>query len=312
MARENEDFLYDKFVVGERYDRMSVMKIGKVTVPQQARDITGITRFNNSIVLFVTLDKSNKEKAHRYNDTFLLDGKQFFWESQNSNTPKSPAIQNIINGYPAILFVRIHDKIKGVTQPFIFAGKLKYLEQDKTNPVEVLFEVENYQNKPNALLGKIYAWSTDTKESLLSDLPKALMKVKNSAQGRMTDSKKKKAIELHAMKVAIEYYQQLGYDVKDTSSNCPYDLECFQNESFRRVEVKGTMSTGQFVNVTRNEVRDALSENCETDLFIVSGIEVSVMSAGKYITDGGKIRLIANWKPKAEDLEPTMYRYNAG
>lgn len=34
MAREDEDFLYDKFFVGEKYDRMSVMKIGEVTVPQ--------------------------------------------------------------------------------------------------------------------------------------------------------------------------------------------------------------------------------------------------------------------------------------
>lgn len=309
MAREDEEFRYDKFVVGKKYERISAMELGEVKMPNQPRDITGITRFKNSIVLFVTLDKSNKEKAHKYNDTFLLDGKRFFWESQNTNTPTTPAIKNIMDGFPSILFVRIKDKVKGATQPFIYAGRLKYIEHNSSRPVEVLFEVQDYQEKPNKGLGEIYAWSKNTELLYEDELPQALRKVKNSAQGRMTDAKKKKAIELHAMSTATAHYYSLGYEVIDTSSNCPYDLECYKDSSFRRVEVKGTTSTGNFVTVTKNEVQDALSDTCETDLFILTNINITVIKAGEYATSDGDIRCITNWKPDSKDLEPTTFRY---
>ena len=115
MAKQDETFEYSNFSVGSTYTKLESMKIGGVEIPKKARDITGITRFKNCVVLFVTLDKQNKEAAHKYHDVFLLDGKQFHWESQNSNTPSTPHMQNIFNGYPVVLFARVKDKIKSKT-----------------------------------------------------------------------------------------------------------------------------------------------------------------------------------------------------
>lgn len=113
------------------------------------------------------------------------------------------------------------------------------------------------------------------------------------------------------MQVAEAHYQAEGYEVIDTSSNCPYDFECLKGETFRRVEVKGTMSNGGSVYVTSGEGIDANADTCETDLFIVYNIVVGVIdSNGEYTTSKGTTTLITNWKPKPENLEPTMYKHS--
>lgn len=130
-----------------------------------------------------------------------------------------------------------------------------------------------------------------------------------TGQGRVVDAQKKKAVELHAMTMAQSYYESQGYRVKDTSSNKPYDLECRKGNERRRVEVKGTMSKGAHVLVTSNEVDDAKSNVCETDLFIAFNIQVS-QSEQEYVTQGNEFRLIANWKPKQTELVPKTFEYH--
>ncbi|PSW77100.1 DUF3427 domain-containing protein [Photobacterium angustum] len=313
MAKADENFNFSNLVVGDEYSRMSSMGAGEVTLPKQSRDISGITRFKNCVVLFVTLDKKAKEDAHKYQDLFLLNGKEFHWESQNLNTPETEHMKMIIDGEPVILFARIHEKVRGKTQPFIYIGQLQYKNHYwsgvKKVPVEVLYDVKEYQNSPNAQLSAIYLWekSGNDDDQLLPPLVK---KVRKSAKGRMVDAKKKKAIELHAMNVAKEHYESLGYEVIDTSANSPYDFECFLGEEFRRVEVKGTTTKGDIVNVTANEVTDALSDVCETDLFIVFDIEVILVAKEQYQTEGTEFVKVENWKPLPKNLEPTMYRYH--
>lgn len=112
VKRENETFEYFKFVIGDTYTKLDAFEHGGAVIPKQVRDITGITRFKNCVVLFATLNKEDKEDVHKYRDTFLLGGKVFQWESQNTNTPATPHMDMIINRAPVVLFVRVHQKIK--------------------------------------------------------------------------------------------------------------------------------------------------------------------------------------------------------
>lgn len=312
IPKENEYFAFENLKVSSRYTRFEALEAANVNIPSQPRELLGKNRYKNCVVMFVTLNKESKIEAHKYNDVFLLDGKQFHWESQSKNTTSTPAINQIIEGFPAVLFVRLDEKIKGKTQPFIYAGRLEYIEHRSQQPVQMLFNTLDYVTSPNPDLQAIYNWGSEL-DLNFNDIHLAaelVKKVKTSGQGYIIDSKKRKATELHAMKVAEEHYINLGYKVIDTSANCPYDLECHDADEIRRVEVKGTMSNGNSVYVTSGEVIDANSEECETDLFIVYKIKIGSLDlAGNYPTSEGTTHIIRNWKPKAEDLEPKTYKY---
>jgi hypothetical protein len=163
VKRENETFEYSKFVIGDTYTKLDGFKLGGVTLPKQVRDITGITRFINCVVLFVTLNKEDKEDVHKYRDTFLLGGKVFQWESQNVNTPATPHMMMIINQAPVVLFARVHQKVKNKTEPFVYVGQLScnkysYPKDSKSIPVEVIFDVIEHQPLAPNVLSEIYLW----------------------------------------------------------------------------------------------------------------------------------------------------------
>ncbi|CRL65045.1 MULTISPECIES: DUF3427 domain-containing protein [Proteus] len=312
MQRKDEVFDYINLVVGKAYSKNEALVTANVRPlnKKNNKEITGVTSFNNCIVLFVTLDKRSKENSHKYNDIFLDNGKKLHWESQNTNTITTPHMKRIFSGESVILFVRIHEKIKSSSQPFIYIGRLSYIEHYGNKPVQVLYNVLDYQEKPNKALSAIYAWEKIDTLDIDTELPLILKKEKSSFQGRVTDIKKKKTIELYAMNKAKEDYQQQGFEVLDTSSNSPYDLECHKNGIFRRVEVKGTTTEGNAVYVTSNEVVSAHSDECETDLYIVNNINIFLQEDGNYYAEGGLVNIIENWKPEEKCLEATVYRYH--
>ena len=310
MQRKDEVFDYKNLVVGNAYSKNEALVTANVRPLNNNKEITGITSFNNCIVLFVTLDKRGKESSHKYNDIFLDNGKKFHWESQNKNTIETPHMRKIFTGETVVLFVRTHEKIKSSSQPFIYIGRLSYIEHNGNKPVQVLYDVLDYQKKPNKALSAIYAWEKIDTLDIDNKLPEILKKEKLSYQGRVADVKKKKVIELYAMNKATEHYEQQGFEVFDTSSNSPYDLECHKNNTFRRVEVKGTTTEGSAVYVTSNEVASACSDECETDLYIVNNIDIFLQEDGNYYADGGFVDIIKNWKPEEKFLEATVYRYH--
>lgn len=314
QKRENQNFIYNNFIVGKQYYIEEIFQNGQVA-PNKNTQYPGVLRYKNCSVILVTLNKDGKDKPHQYNDKFLLDGKQMHWESQSQNTPTTSHMLKILNNEPTPLFVRIEPRESGNVAPFLYIGLLEYIEHTGSAPVQVLFNVLEYIKSPSPALEAIYLWDNSTEldltGSILPDEPKLIKKVRRTGQGRMVDTKKKKAIELHAMDIARTHYEGLGFDVVDTSSNCPYDLECFRDEElFRRVEVKGTMSKGDSVYVTSGEVIDANSNECETDLFIVYNIRVKMPEKDQYFTSGSDIKLTENWKPEEENLEPKTYKYN--
>ena len=73
----------------------------------------------------------------------------------------SPKIQEIVNGFSTPhLFVRLKQKVKNRTMPFVYCGRLEYLEHEAStrNPVHIVFENIDYQDSPNQNLAEIYSW----------------------------------------------------------------------------------------------------------------------------------------------------------
>lgn len=115
----------------------------------------------NSVVLFVDLIKDGKEERFHFNDYFQED--YFHWDSQPKQHLDTPLIQNIVSGnVPVELFVRTDQRIKNVVQPFIYCGRLTYLDYDKesSRPIHIIFNAIDYDEN-NKELADIYLWKPE-------------------------------------------------------------------------------------------------------------------------------------------------------
>ena len=307
---KSEAFDSSGLKVGSQYSRLQVAEIAKVAPPKNSRDWTGIVQFENCVLFFVTLEKGEGRTDYAYNDYF--DGDRFSWESQNRQTQASPVIKSIIDEeIEPLLFVRITDKLKGLTQPFTYCGRLKYTAHAGENPVGFWFLSVDYKHDANGSLAAVYQWKPANLrlsrpiDIVAESVPGAR---RGRGQGRQIDPVRRKKVEQHAMGIATAHYKSLGYSVEDTSAFKPYDLLCTSKTDLRRVEVKGTISDGATVEVTAGEVNAARRDGIATDLFIVSLIEVA--ASGENVTcTGGVTRILANWNPGDLDLEPTSFRF---
>lgn len=128
-----------------------------------------------------------------------------------------------------------------------------------------------------------------------------------SKQGRRPmDPKVKAAIEAHAMNAATEYFETLG-TVTDVSGSSSYDLVVLIDGTEWHVEVKGTSTLGEAVNVTPNEVAHA-HDHPNVAMFIVSEIVVTLTPDGP-ITSGGTVHLFHPWDIEDGTLVPTHYEW---
>jgi hypothetical protein len=272
------------------------------------REWTGIVEFENCILLFPTLDKSDLPPEHSYVDVF--DGSQFKWESQNRNTQQSPVMVRIMSGGTTVLlFCRIHPKAKGKPVPFIYAGRLLARKARGQNPVKVLFDSLDFQEKPNEVLARLYSWRPSGGRKLDPvEMPEDAT-VPQTGQGRQMDGRKRLAIEKWAMEKVRLHYESLGYELKDTSRIRPLDYEGWKNGECRRIEVKGLTGGLVPVVVTAGEVKAALDEPGSTDLAIIYEIGLIETVPGVFEGEGGVLHLIENWRPENERLTPVQYQY---
>jgi superfamily II DNA or RNA helicase/HKD family nuclease len=101
---------------------------------------SGVVEREKLILLFVTLDKSGKPDEHRYDDGYT-GPTQFRWQSQNRTKRDSEAGRRIsehaARGISVHLFVRAMAKVRGVTQPFVYAGPLNFVRWEGDNPITV-------------------------------------------------------------------------------------------------------------------------------------------------------------------------------
>lgn len=119
----------------------------------------------SSCLFFVDLDKSGKETRFKFNDYF--EGEYFHWDSQTTQHIDTPKIVDIMSGnLTPHLFVRVRQKVKSVTQPFIYCGRLEYVEYDRktSKPVHILYKNIDYDDyTTNDSLIEIYLWNPTSK-----------------------------------------------------------------------------------------------------------------------------------------------------
>jgi hypothetical protein len=117
----------------------------------------------NSYLFFVDLVKEDKEDRFHFNDYF--DGDIFHWDSQTTQHINSPRIQKIVNKeIPILLFTRVHPKIKSQTKPFVYCGRLEYIEHDEntTRPIHIIYHSLDYdETTQNQNLIDIYNWKPE-------------------------------------------------------------------------------------------------------------------------------------------------------
>lgn len=135
-------------------------------------------------------------------------------------------------------------------------------------------------------------------------IEKALARSKG--QGFPRNHKERRALELRAMHVATRHFEKDGYTVEDMSARRPYDLLCSKGAKELHVEVKGTMTDGDTIVLTRNEVRHAGDPDHLCVLFILH----SILEDGKAL--GGKSVVIDPWSLCQERLIPISYTYRVG
>ncbi|MBU2669522.1 DUF3883 domain-containing protein [Actinoplanes bogorensis] len=126
-------------------------------------------------------------------------------------------------------------------------------------------------------------------------------------QGFLLDQKKKVAIELYAMKRALEHYAARG-DVLNTSRHASWDYEVDIGNERWHVEVKGTTGDPIDVILTPNEVMHARSYP-RVALFVVSNIDVRTGADDEFVTSGGKITHLHPWTIEDTALRPIGYKY---
>lgn len=127
-------------------------------------------------------------------------------------------------------------------------------------------------------------------------------------QGLSLTASEKKVVELHAVKVAIEYLTNLGYtEIEDVGDTESFDLRARSSEKQLNIEVKGSTGAAKSVILTKNEVNFHKVAFPLNGLFILSNIELSI---GESISaQGGEIRFISPWLIEESNLKAISYEY---
>jgi len=132
------------------------------------------------------------------------------------------------------------------------------------------------------------------------------IKLSRGGQGFLMSPRVRRAIELHAVGLAKQHYEQKGYSVKVKGK--PYDLLCTsEGRGTIYVEVKGTQGSGLEVLLTPNEVMHARAHKDQVALFVVSGITVSSDESGIPSAQGGEKAIYEPWDIDCGDLQPLGY-----
>jgi len=129
-------------------------------------------------------------------------------------------------------------------------------------------------------------------------------------QGRnRLSAKENRAIELHAVQLAIQHFKESGWDsVEDVGDKKSYDIHCTKGDEILYVEVKGTTSFGNSVVITRNELLVHREQYPNNALFVVSKIQLEKGEDPK--ASGGEISVRQPWEILESDLNPVAYDYS--
>jgi len=116
-------------------------------------------------------------------------------------------------------------------------------------------------------------------------------------------------IEEHAVEVAMKLLENKGFSsIKDVGKNHSYDIAAKLNGVDFYIEVKGTISVGEKVVLTKNEVLLHRQEYPNNALIVVSHIDLDRNEPPS--AKGGKIRFISPWEIDDADLVALGYDYS--
>lgn len=155
--------MIEKLILGNSYSKKDLSLIFDEKGLLSSREGIFSSKTLNSYLFFVDLVKEGKEDRFHFNDYF--DGDIFHWDSQTTQHINTPRIQKIVNKeLPILLFTRVHPKIKSQTQPFVFCGRLEYIEHDEntTRPIHIVYQSLDYdETTQNKNLNDIYNWKPE-------------------------------------------------------------------------------------------------------------------------------------------------------
>ena len=151
---------FEVLKVGQKYSKKDLSNLLNEPHLKSVREGVASCANSNSYLLFVDLEKEGKEARFHFDDFF--EGDFFHWDSQTPQHINTPKIQDIVSGnIVPHLFVRIKQKAKSKTLPFIYCGRLSYdsYEKNTSKPVHIIFQNSDYDDfTQNANLNEIYRW----------------------------------------------------------------------------------------------------------------------------------------------------------
>lgn len=121
--------------------------------------------------------------------------------------------------------------------------------------------------------------------------------------GRQGDPERRRAVERYAVDLVMERYRTLGYEVQDVGSREPWDITAKSGDVELHIEVKGSTTSREAIDLTEGEVRHA--EDKSTCLIVIDRIDMD----GDLRCSGGRWRVWTSWRPEREELVATAYRY---
>jgi len=150
---------FEKLIIGSKYSKKDLSKIFDNPNISLVRE--GIYNLKTpESFFFVDLEKEGKEERFHFDDYF--EGEYFHWDSQPDQHINSPKIQEIVVGKRTPhLFVRLVPKIKNVTQPFVYCGRLNYQyhEGGTSKSIHIIFQnIDFVDETENPELLQIYFW----------------------------------------------------------------------------------------------------------------------------------------------------------
>ena len=210
----------DKLIIGHKYSKRDLSEILDNENIAKVRE--GIYNLNSSESLFfVDLEKKGKEDRFHFDDYF--EGDYFHWDSQTTQHIETPKIQEIIKGLRTpYLFVRITPKIKSQVQPFIYCGRLNYVDYiDGTyKPVHLIFHNVDYQESTeNNDLNQVYSWKPQKigGESRFNFIESTATSV--HLRARLTKPSETERVAKVTQRVGQEYHRQQM--IKRWEGKCP-------------------------------------------------------------------------------------------
>lgn len=140
-------------------------------------------------------------------------------------------------------------------------------------------------------------------------LVRELARPRKDGHAFMRSAAQRRAVEMRAMAVAREFFEDQGWTCDDVSRTRPYDFHLTRSGQILMVEVKGTTGAGTKIILTRGEVEVVRGRGPEAALALVTGIELDATKDGAPVAAAGELKVIRPWEVDDERLSPLTYSY---